>query len=129
MSDTCRCSACLQDVPDCEPRQPCPRCGGMGRTFDQTMTEAVRLADEISELKHKKKGRKKLWYHMRNRMELSHKTGELNRREFIRDRENDYYFERVTSPTGEVIHFCEEPLSKHQGHGSAKVTKPEPDRQ
>lgn len=39
----------------------------------------------------------------------------------IIDREQDIYKELVTDPkTGEIIHKCEEPLSKHQGHGSAK---------
>jgi hypothetical protein len=29
--------------------------------------------------------------------------------------------EHIVNPnTGEVIHHCEEPLSQHQGHGSAK---------
>jgi hypothetical protein len=37
------------------------------------------------------------------------------------DRENNLYKEVVTNAeTGEVIHACEEPLSKHIGHGSAK---------
>ena len=34
----------------------------------------------------------------------------------------DRYVERVEIlDTGEVIHFVDEPLSDHQGHGSAKV--------
>lgn len=42
-------------------------------------------------------------------------------REQVIDRDNDKYFERVTDyATGEVLHECEEPLSKHVGHGSAK---------
>ena len=37
------------------------------------------------------------------------------------DRENDLYKEVVTDPdTGKIIHQCEEPLSEHVGHGSAK---------
>ena len=41
------------------------------------------------------------------------------------DRLRDLYKEKITNPTtGEVIHECEEPLSKHQGHGSAKPKKP-----
>ena len=35
--------------------------------------------------------------------------------------DNKRYFETVVDPdTNEVIHKCEEPLSEHQGHGSAK---------
>jgi hypothetical protein len=37
------------------------------------------------------------------------------------DKENDFYKEEVIDPsTGEVIHHCEEKLSEHFGHGSAK---------
>lgn len=39
----------------------------------------------------------------------------------IIDRKNDQYYEKVVDKeTGEVIHECKEPLSKHWGHGSAK---------
>lgn len=37
------------------------------------------------------------------------------------DRRNDKYYEEVIDPdSGQVIHKCEEPLSKHVFHGSAK---------
>ncbi len=37
------------------------------------------------------------------------------------DREHDWYSEVITDPvTGNVVHQCEEPLSKHMGHGNAK---------
>ncbi len=52
--------------------------------------------------------------HSRSRDKLVH-------REMIIDRENDHYFERVTDyESGEVIHECDEPLSKHLGHGADK---------
>ena len=39
----------------------------------------------------------------------------------IEDREKDYYKEQLRDPiTGKILEECEEPLSKHQGHGSAK---------
>ena len=42
----------------------------------------------------------------------------------IFDREHDNYYEDVVDPeTGEIIHHCEEPLSKHFGHGSDKEKK------
>lgn len=41
-------------------------------------------------------------------------------RDLMIDRENDRYFERVVDPeTGKVLRICEEPLSQHQGHGTA----------
>jgi hypothetical protein len=41
------------------------------------------------------------------------------------DRQNDRYLERVWDPeSGDIIHECEEPLTQHAGHGSAKAKKP-----
>ncbi len=45
----------------------------------------------------------------------------IGRQERVIDRQNDRYFEKVTLyASGEVTHLCEEPLSKHRGHGAAK---------
>lgn len=45
-------------------------------------------------------------------------------RKTVIDRKNDQYKERViNAETGEVIHSCEELLSKHTGHGTAKNKK------
>jgi hypothetical protein len=46
------------------------------------------------------------------------------RRERIIDRDNDRYLETVSDyESGKVIRHCDEPLSDHQGHGSAKRTR------
>ena len=38
------------------------------------------------------------------------------------DRNYDKYYELVVDPeTGNILHSCEERLSKHNGHGHAKV--------
>ena len=43
------------------------------------------------------------------------------------NRLEDRYHEIVRDlETGEVLHECEEPLSEHQGHGSAKERTPKP---
>jgi len=56
--------------------------------------------------------------------DLSIRLQKWMRLERVIDRENDHYKEVVTDPTtGDVIHQCDEPLSKHQGHGSAKFKK------
>ena len=50
-------------------------------------------------------------------------SGRMVNKERHWDKKSDWYFERVTdAETGEVIHECEEPLSKHRSHGSAKKT-------
>jgi hypothetical protein len=53
--------------------------------------------------------------------DLHRATGRWMERELVIDRENDRYGERVIDPeTGEIVYLCEEPLSQHQGHGTAK---------
>ena len=49
------------------------------------------------------------------------KTGALNRVRRVIDRENGKYLEHIEDERGNVIRHCEEPLSEHQGHGSAKL--------
>jgi hypothetical protein len=57
--------------------------------------------------------------------DLRKKSGKWYTKERIIDRKNDLYKEIVRNPeTGEIIHHCEELLSKHIGHGSAKVKIP-----
>ena len=49
------------------------------------------------------------------------KSNKWNMKVRIIDRVNDWYFEEVRDgDTGEVIHLCDEPLSDHYGHGSAR---------
>ena len=40
----------------------------------------------------------------------------------IIDKNNNSYYEHVEDYNGTVLHHCEEPLSEHYGHGSAKNT-------
>jgi hypothetical protein len=60
---------------------------------------------------------------------LEHKTGDSFFRRATKwvkrvmriDRRGDRYTEQVYDPkTGETIHRCDEPLSEHKGHGSAR---------
>lgn len=68
-------------------------------------------------LKSKEKLRKNIF----SGDDLHRKSGKWYKKERIIDRDNDSYKEIVIDPdTGLVIHSCEEPLSQHQGHGSAK---------
>ena len=53
--------------------------------------------------------------------ELYRASGKWFQKERIIDRENDRYVERYTdTETGVVTRHCDEPLSQHVGHGSAK---------
>jgi len=49
------------------------------------------------------------------------KSKKWNTKVRIIDRVNDWYYEEVRDgDTGALIHLCDEPLSEHDGHGSAK---------
>ena len=56
--------------------------------------------------------------------DLHKKSGKWMSKQRVIDHESDSYKEVVTDPeTGNVVHHCEEPLSQHRGHGSAKRKK------
>lgn len=50
-------------------------------------------------------------------------NGEWIEKTQIYDRDKNYYFEKIVTTTGKIIHFCEEKLSNHKGHGSDKFNK------
>jgi hypothetical protein len=53
--------------------------------------------------------------------DLQRDTGEWMHLQRIIDRVKDWYTEVVTdAETGKIVHRCEEPLSQHRGHCSAK---------
>ncbi len=54
--------------------------------------------------------------------DFSHERQKWCHKERIIDRGNNRYMEIVIdTETGELIHYCEEPLNQHFGHGSAKI--------
>jgi len=49
------------------------------------------------------------------------RNGLLVRHERLIDRRANRYFEQVSAyDSGEVIHHCDEPLTEHRGHGTAR---------
>jgi hypothetical protein len=53
--------------------------------------------------------------------DLHRKTGKWMFLERVFDHAKNWYKELITDPeTGEVVRHCEEPLTDHGGHGSAK---------
>ena len=107
-----------------EERVPCPACGSKIRRIEKALTENQPFHEQ---LKHKAKhgGKGKPFIEGKSGDDLHKKSGKWMQREMTVNREKDQYKEVVTDPqTGEVIHHCEEPLSKHQYHGSAKKKQP-----
>lgn len=112
---------CAEDTPT--QRSPCPRCGGTGRSFFPSVAESGNARDGLG-VKIKRPGERRPHIEDLGVPSYSRDKGKIVFHERIVDRENDRYREKVTDyETGEVIHQCEESLSQHRGHGSAKAKK------
>lgn len=101
-------------------RTPCAACGGLTRSVHVSVVDGARARDGVG-IKAKRPGTKRPFFESSALPSHSISRQKLVHREQVIDRANDHYLERVTDyETGEVIHHCEESLSRHQGHGSAK---------
>ena len=128
MSTSVRCGNCktiLNEDPSIQPnlRTPCHSCGSMARIYDCAITEKIGIAVRMG-MKAKRQGKGKPFIEQVTEADIQRITNKHMHLDRVINRENDLYKEVVTDPkTGEIIHQCEEPLSKHQGHGSAKRNK------
>jgi hypothetical protein len=103
-----------------EQRTGCPSCGSTARAFSVTISSTVEVRSQLR-LKGRRASGGKPFIEQTGGSDLHHKTGIWMRLERVIDRARDWYRERVIDPkTGEVVHKCEEPLSEHKGHGTAK---------
>ena len=123
---TCvRCDAPIDELPNAVAgdRKPCPRCGSTLRRFDVAISVTVEAHSDLGP-KQRRPGFKKPIHEQKSGSSFSVRLKRWMRRTRMIDRENDRYAEKVVDPlTGETIHQCDEPLSAHQGHGSAKATR------
>ena len=126
MLPTVNCGSCgkkLDEDPHgpVETRKACPNCGSTSRQFQVKLSATVTLRSKLG-IKARHPGEGKPFHKQVVGADLHRKSGEWMHRERIIDRENDWYSETVTDPeTGGVIYKCQERLSEHQGHGSAKL--------
>ena len=123
--DCSDCETVVNELADERDRSPCPKCGSMRRTIHLQLSDTIDFPiTEMLDMKVKKPSLpsdKKLRIHMKSGQELSFRLGRHVNKEWVMDRENDRYFELVIDPlTGDVLRHCDEPLSVHQGHGTAK---------
>ena len=106
--------------------EPCPRCGSDRRIMNidhgEEIVELNIKEQSISHIKDPKQtGKRKIRYERLSGDDFYKKSGRWNKQERIIDRENDRYMKKIIdSETGDVRRHCDETLSKHQGHGSAK---------
>lgn len=100
--------------------EPCPQCGSLLKHITIQVEEGWDWHESLGvKTRHGESG--KPFHETLTGEDLQVSSGRWMRKERIVDRENDRYFERVEDPeTGTVIHQCDEPLSEHRGHGSAK---------
>lgn len=98
----------------------CPSCGSTGRKIEIVIAERLEMHSQIGiKARHGDSGR--VFLESKFGDDLHRKTGQWNHLERVINRKDDQYKEVISNPrTGEVIHQCEEPLSQHFGHGSAK---------
>ena len=102
----------------------CPSCGS--RLFFQTLSGTVEAKSVLS-YKGKRAGKRGWFRSGKVGASWSTKFKRWMRREMDLDKENDQYKEVVIDPsTGQVIHKTNEPLTQHQGHGSAKHKRSKP---
>jgi hypothetical protein len=124
---TVRCGNCdleLEEAPGTpvDERRGCPRCGSMSRHFSLSISESVTVHGML-ELKGRHATGGRPFNEQKVGDELHRKSGRWMRLERVIDRAKNWYREVVTDhETGKIVHQCDEPLSDHQGHGTAKKT-------
>ena len=125
MSKSCTCNACGHTGGE-EFRQPdgkhlCPLCESSDVAIHLHLVGQV-VTRGIVGAKGKRPGQRKPFIELLFGASLRRMDGKWMFKRRVIDRDSDKYEEVVKNPeTGEVIHECREPLSKHQGHGSAKT--------
>ena len=119
------CGAILADGPE-HVGKPCPGCGSSKRAYYVGVSESSEVHERLSaKVKDPgKTGKRKIRTESVSGDDLHRATGRWNKLDRYIDHENDRYRERIVDPeTGAVIQSVDEPLSEHQGHGSAKKGK------
>jgi predicted nucleic acid-binding Zn ribbon protein len=127
---TVHCSECgapLDESLDPDPgpndRKHCPSCGATIRKFGVELEEKAEFHDSVR-LKLKDAKTRKTQVDQFSGDDLHKKSGKWMQKTRLLDHQKDEYKEVVTNPeTGEEVHGCEEPLSKHTGHGTPKKKK------
>lgn len=106
-------------------RPPCPDCGSPLRTVNVSVADVAEPKEQVKMAAKdpSRPGKQKIRIEQLVGDDQHRKSGKWYKKVRVIDRENNLYLEEVADPeTGAVIHRCEEPLSDHTGHGSAKGT-------
>ena len=113
-----RCSSCAAEPLKGE--QPCQRCGANGRTIDVNVQSTIAVVTAISgKLKDPtlpKRKRTRLEFYLGR--QLNHATGEFVHKDWRIDRRAKIYWEKIRDARGRFVHWVQQELGKHRGHGS-----------
>ena len=129
VNTTINCTDCGAKLPDgwvsSADRGPCPECGSQFKTIHLNIVERIglQIRDWITgKMKDNNfNSKKNPRYEFFEGSDLRKSDGKWMNKSRVIEKNNDKYMEKIVDPeTGEVIHLCEEPLSEHFGHGSAK---------
>lgn len=101
-------------------KKKCPKCKLINTISIGTYKHYFKTYDRY-ELKDKIKGKKKPILEVIEGFAYYLKKQKFILKKRVIDRKNDRYFEEIKDPdSDEIIHKCDEKLSEHYGHGSAK---------
>lgn len=104
-----------------ENRTACPNFGSTRRKHDISLHLKGKSAQVSIKIKAKHIDQEKPHIELNQGPSYSHKLDKPVEHERLIDRGNDRHFEKVTNyENGELIHFVDEQLSEHTGHGTAK---------
>ena len=124
IEDSTECSKCgslIDTSKDTDgKRVPCQNCGSISRLHTMNIVEKLMAVDGYGVI-GKRPGKKKPFVEEISIPEYSHSREKIVHKYRLIDRDNDKYSEKISDyKSGEIIHQCEEPLTEHFGHGSAK---------
>lgn len=109
-----------------ENRQPCPHCGSELRCFQKKLNATATARTKLRMKARNATGGRPFLERIEGD-DLDRKSGKWMQFERLIDRAKNWYSEKVTDPkTGRIIHECQEPLSDHKGHGTAKKPVEQP---
>jgi len=129
ISQKIECTNCGKRLPDewisNGSKDDCPRCGSPYKMISMSIVEKAAfdikesLSGKLKDINYNSK--KNPRYEFFEGDDLRNSDGKWMKKSRVIDKNNNEYSEKVVDPeTGEVIHHCEEPLSEHFGHGTAK---------
>ncbi len=102
-------------------------CDELRRILSVCVADSINVRDSIK-LGFKKRGQKKFSSQKKYSSEIISKddfyrdSQEWRHIDKVIDREKDRYTETIKDKNGNIVHQTDEPLTKHQGRGSAKKT-------